>query len=137
MLFQLDLVTLTIILVVISTIGTSVILFIAGTFMTQMYAKSKNWDESYKLALVTNLIWLILNLSISIPINIILGDEGFIDLIRFGVNVVVGVIVVMKLYKKTVGESIYIVLMLQIISFIIAIILGYIFNGIIAFVVLG
>jgi hypothetical protein len=137
MLFQLDLLTLTILLVVLAAIGTSLVLFIAGTFMTQKYAKSKNWDESYKLALQTNLIWLISSLVVSIPISIFLGDEGFTDMIRFGVNMVLGIIVVKKLYKKFFIESFQLVLLLQIILFIIAIIVGYIFNGIIAFVVLS
>ena len=136
MLFQLDLLTLTIILVVFAAIGTSLILFITGTFITLKYAKSKSWDESYKLALETNLVLLVSSLAVSIPISIILGDEGFTDLIRFGVNMVLGFIVVKKLYKKTPTESFQFVLMLQIILFIIAIIVGYIFNGIIAIVVL-
>lgn len=135
-LFQLDLFTLTIILVVLAAIGTSCILFIAGTFMTQKYAKSKTWDESYKLALETNLIWLVSSLAVSIPISIFVGDEGFIDIIRFGINMVIGIIVVKKLYKKIFIESFQCVLVIQIILFIIAIIVGYIFNGIIAFVVL-
>ncbi len=137
MLFQLDLLTLTILLVVLAAIGTSIILFIVGTYAMQRYAKSKTWDDSYKIALVINLIWLVSSLSVIIPISIFVGDEGFIDLIRFGINTVVGVIMVMKLYEKTFGESVQLVLMLQIILFIMAILSGYIFNGIIAFAVLG
>ena len=137
MLFQFDLLTLTILLVVLAAIGTSFILFIVGTFMMQKYAKSKTWDDSYKLALETNLVWLVSSLAVSIPISIFLGDEGFTDLIRFGVNVALGIIVVKKLYKKTPTESFQVVILLQIILFIIAIIVGYIFNGIIAFVVLS
>ncbi len=137
MLFQLDLLTLTIILVVSAAIGTSFILLIAGTYMTQKYAKSKTWDDSYKLALVTNLIWLVSSLLVSIPISIFAGDKALIDIIRFGINVVAGIMMVMKLYKKTPGEAVQFVLLLQIILFIIAIIFGYIFNGLIAFIVLS
>ncbi len=137
MLFQFDLLTLTILLVVLAAIGTSFILFIVGTFMMQKYAKSKTWDDSYKLALETNLIWLVSSLSVSIPISFFVGDEAFIDMIRFGVNMAVGIIVVRKLYKKTATESFHFVLVLQIILFIIAVIIQYIFNGLIAPVVLG
>ncbi len=137
MLFQLDLLTLTIFLVVLAAIGTSFILFIAGTFMMQMYAKSKTWDDSYKLALEINIIWLVSSLIVGISISIFAGDNALIDIIRFGINTVVGIIMVMKLYKKAPGESIHFVLVLQIILFIIAIIFGYIFNGLIALVVLG
>ncbi|MBY9016194.1 MAG: hypothetical protein KGD68_10920 [Candidatus Lokiarchaeota archaeon] len=137
MFFQLDLLTLTILLVVLAAIGTSIILFITGTYMMQMYAKSKTWDDSYKLALVINLIWLVSSLTVSILISIIVGDSALIDILRFGINTIVGIIVVKKFYKKTSGESVHFVLVLQIILFIIAIIFGYIFNGIIALVVLG
>jgi hypothetical protein len=137
MLFQLDLLTLTIILVVIAAVGTSFILFIVGTYVTQMYAKSKTWDDSFSLALKVNLMWLISSLIISIIISIFAGDTALIDIIRFGVNMVIGIIVVMKLYKKTIGESVPFVLVIQIILFIFAIIFGYIFNGLNALVILG
>ena len=134
MLFQFDLLTSTIILVVSATIGVSLILFAVGTYMTQKYAKSKTWDDSFKLALKINLIWLISSLSIGIPVSILAGDTVLIDMLRFGINMVVGVILVMKLYKKTLGESIAFVLLIQIILYIAAILLGHLFNGIIAFI---
>ena len=134
MLFQLDLLTTTIIFVMIAVIGTSLILFIAGTIIMQTYANSKTWDDSYKLALKINLIWLISSLSIGIPVSLLAGDTVLIDMLRFGINMVVGVILVLKLYKKTLGESIAFVLLIQIILYIMAILFGYLFNGIIAFV---
>ena len=137
MLFQLDLLTQTIILVVSATIGISFILFAVGTYMMQRYAKSKKWDDSYKLALKINIIWLVSSLLVGIPISAFAGDEVLIDILRFGINMVVGIIVVMKLYKKTLGESVPFVLAIQIILFIVAILFGYIFNGIIAFIVLS
>lgn len=137
MLFQLDLLTLVIILVLIATIGTSFILFIAGTFMMQKYAKSKTWDDSYKVALKINLLWLVSSLIVGISISLFAGDTALIDFLRFGINMVVGILMVKKFYKKTTAESIPFVLVLQIILYIIAIIFGNIFNGIIAFVVLS
>lgn len=137
MLFELDLLTLTILLVVLAAIGTSIILFIVGTFVMQWYAKSRNWDDSYKKVLKINLIWLISSLIVGILISIFAGDSALIDILRFGINTPVGVIVVMKIYEKTSGESFQFVLVLQIILFIIAIMFGYIFNGLIALVVLG
>ena len=129
MLFQLDLYTLAITLVLIAAIGTSFILFIAGTYMMQMYAKSKTWDESFKLALKINLVWLVSSLVVSILISLFAGDTAFIDILRFGINVVVGVIMVNKLYKKTTAESLQCVFLLQVILYILAIIFGNIFNG--------
>lgn len=137
MLFQSGIPTLTIILVVSATIVISFILFAVGTYALQRYAKSKKWDESYKLALKINILWLISSLLIGIPISMFAGDNVLIDILRFGINMVVGIIMVKKLYKKPLGESAPFVLMLQIILFIIAILFGYTFNGIIAPIVLS
>jgi len=130
MLFQSDLLILAITLVLVATIATSFILFLAGTFMMQWYAKSKTWDESYKLALKINLIWLASSLVVGISLSLLAGDTILIDFLRIGINMVVGIILVKKLYKKTTGESIAFVLLLQIILYILAIIFGNIFNGI-------
>ena len=137
MLFQLDLLTLVITLVLIATIGISLILFAAGTFIMQMYAKSKTWDNSFKLALKINLIWLTLSLIVGISISLLAGDTALIDFLRFGINMVVGLILVKKLYKKTLLESISFVLVIQIILYIIAIIFGNIFNALNLYIVLG
>ncbi|MBY8980953.1 MAG: hypothetical protein KGD72_11230 [Candidatus Lokiarchaeota archaeon] len=137
MLFQLDLFTLAITLVLIATIGTSFILFLAGTYMMQKYAKSKTWDESYKLALKINLIWLVSSLVVGITFSLFAGDTILIDFLRLGINMVVGFILVKKLYKKTPIESLSFVLALQIILYIIAIILGNIFNGINLLIIAG
>ena len=137
MLFQLDLLTLVITLVLIATIGTSFILFAVGTYMMQMYAKSKSWDDSFKLALKINLIWLASSLVVGFSISLLAGDTILIDFIRMGVNMVVGIILVKKLYKKTLLESMSFVLVIQIVLYIIAIIFGNIFNGISLFVVEG
>ena len=137
MLFQLDLLTLAITLVLIATISTSLILFLAGTYMMQMYAKSKSWDDSFKLALKINLIWLASSLVVGFSISLLAGDTVLIDFIRMGVNMVVGIFLVKKLYKKTPLESMSFVLVIQIVLYIIAIIFGNIFNGISLFVVEG
>ena len=137
MLFQLDLLTLVITLVLIATIGISLILFAAGTFIMQMYAKSKTWDNSFKLALKINLIWLTLSLIVGMSISLLAGDTALIDFLRFGINMVVGLILVKKLYKKTLLESISFVLVIQIILYIIAIIFGNIFNALNLYIVLG
>jgi len=130
MLFQSDLFILAITLVLIGTIATSLILFLAGTYMMQRYAKSKAWDESYKIALKINLIWLALSLVIGISLSLFAGKTVLIDFFRIGINTVVGIIMVNKLYKKTTEESMSFVLALQVILFILAIIFGNIFNGI-------
>jgi len=137
MLFQLDLLTLAITLVLIATISTSFILFAVGTYAMQKYAKSKTWDDSLKLALKINLIWLAVSLIVGISISLLAGDSIVLDFLRFGINMVVGIIMVKKLYKKTSTESLSFVFLIQIILYIIAIIFGNIFNALNLYIIVG
>ena len=127
MIFQADFGTV-IYFVLIIYLGVSLILFVAGTGIMQMYANSKEWDKSFKIPLKINIIWSTLNLAIGIPLSFLYGDQAFIDYIRFGVNMVIGVIFVIRNYKKGTGESIQFVLIIQFILFIIAVVFGYIFG---------
>ena len=127
MIFQLDYATV-ISLVLISYLGISLILFIAGTYFMQMYASSKKWDISFKIPLRINIIWLAISLAIGVPISFLYGDQVFIDYIRFGVNMVVGVIFAIRYYKKDKVESIQFILVIQFLLFIIAVVFGYIFS---------
>ncbi len=127
MIFQLDYFTV-ITFVLISYLGVSLILFIAGTYIMQMYASSKKWDDSFKIPLKINLIWLIISLAIGIPLTLLFGDTLFIEYIRFGINLIVGIIFAIRYYKKDRGESIQFIIVTIVILFIIAIIFGSIFG---------
>jgi len=127
MIFQLDYATV-ITFVLISYLATSLILFIAGTYIMQMYASSKKWDDSFSIPLKINIIWLIITLAIGIPLLFFVGDTIFIDYMRVGINTIVGLILVMRYYEKEWGESIQLVLVTQVILFIIAILFGSIFG---------
>ena len=132
MIFQLDYFTV-ITLVLISYLGVSLILFIAGTSIMQMYASSKKWEDSFKIPLKINLIWLIISLAIGIPLSLLFGDTVFIEYIRFGINMLVGVIFAIRYYKKDKGESIQFILVILVILFIIAIVFGSIFGNLIQY----
>jgi len=127
MIFQLDYVTV-ITFVLIAYLGISLILFITGTYIMQMYASSKKWDDSFKIPLKINIIWLIISLAIGIPLSLVYGDSVIIDFIRFGANVLIGVVFAMKYYKKDKIEAIQYILVIQFILFIIAVIFSNIFS---------
>lgn len=135
MIFQLDYETV-ITFVMISFLGISLILFIAGTYIMQMYASSKKWDNSFNIPLKINIILSAINLAIGIPLSLLYGDQVFIDYIRFGVNMIVGVILAIKYYKKEKGESIQFILIIQFILFVIAVVFGYIFSMLSLYVLL-
>ena len=127
MIFQLDYVTV-MIFVLVSYLGTSLILFIADTYLMQIYASSKKWDESFKIPIRINIIWFALSLIIGIPLSLLYGDSVMIDFVKFGINMVVGIFLAYRYYKKEIGETIPFILILQFILFVIGVIFGNLFS---------
>jgi len=135
MIFQVSFVTVFTLLLV-SYSGITLILFVAGTYIMQMYASLKGWDDSFKIPLRINVILLIINLAVGIPLIFLYGDSVVLDFVRFGINVVIGAILIIRYYKKDSAESIQFILIVQFILFIIAVIFSNIF-GMISLYVLG
>jgi hypothetical protein len=94
----------------------------------QMYASSKEWDNSFNFPLKINVIWLLVSLAIGIPFSLLFGDSVFIDFVRFGANLLVGVIFAMRYYKKEKAVAIQFILVIQAILFIVAVIFSNIFS---------
>ena len=134
MIFQINLLTVTIVLVLYVSI--SLILFIAGTLIMQIYASSKKWDDSFKIPIKINLIWLIISLAIGVPLSILLPESILIDFVRFGTSTIIGVLLTKRYYKKNMGDAIQFTLVIQIVLFLLAVIFGYIF-GMLAIYVLS
>ncbi len=134
MIFQLDLAT-AIAIVVVLYLTVSLISFIIGTYIMQMYASSKKWDDSFKIPLKINLMWLLISLAIGIPLSFLFGDNVLIDFVRFGVNSIIGVVLTMRYYKKDKGEAIQFTLVIQIVLFLLAVIFGYFFGMLTLYVI--
>jgi len=126
MIFQINLLTATIVLVL--YVSVSLILFVVGTYIMQTYASSKKWDDSFKIPYKINLIWLIISLAIGIPLSILLPENLLIDFVRFGANMIIGVILTTRYYKKNRVDTIQFTLVIQIVLFILAVIFGFIFG---------
>lgn len=135
MIFQLDYFTVFTLLLV-SYLGITLILFVSGTYIMQMYASSKDWDKSFKIPLRINLILLAINLAVGIPLAFLYGDSVVLDFVRFGINMVIGSIFIIRYYKKDNVESIQFILVVQFILFIIAVIFSNLF-GLISLYVVG
>jgi len=134
MIFQLDLAT-AITIVVVLYLTVSLISFIIGTYMMQTYANIKKWDDSFKIPLKINLIWLVISLAIGIPLSFLFGDNVLIDFVRFGVNLIIGVVLTIRYYKKDKGEAIQFILVIQIVLFLLAVIFGYFFGMLTLYVI--
>ncbi len=135
MIFQVDYITVITFLLV-AYLGISLILFITGTYIMQMYASSKKWDDSFNIPLKINIIWFVVSLAIGIPLSFLFGDSVFIDFMRFGANMLIGVIFAIKYYKKEKADAIQFILVIQAILFIIAVVFSNIFS-VLAISVLG
>ena len=134
MIFQLDLPT-AITIVVVLYLTVSLISFMIGTYIMQIYASIKKWDDSFKIPLKINLIWLVISLAIGIPLSILFGDSVLIDFVRFGVNMIIGVMLTMRYYNKDKGEAIQFTLFIQIVLFLLAVIFGYFFGMLTLYVI--
>jgi len=134
MIFQLDLPT-AITIVVVLYLTVSLISFIIGTYIMQIYASSKKWDDSFKIPLKINLMWLLISLAIGIPLSFLFGDNVLIDFVRFGVNSIIGVVLTIRYYKKGKGEAIQFTLVIQIVLFLLAVIFGYFFGMLTLYVI--
>ena len=134
MIFQLDLAT-AITIVIVSYLTVSLISFIIGTYIMQTYASIKKWGDSFKIPLKINVIWLVISLAIGIPLSFLFGDNVLIDFVRFGVNIVIGVILTMRYYKKDMGEAIQFTFIIQIVLFLLGVIFGYFFGMLTLYVI--
>ena len=134
MIFQLDLAT-AINIVIVLYLTVSLISFIIGTYIMQTYASIKKWGDSFKIPLKINVIWLVISLAIGIPLSFLFGDNVLIDFVRFGVNIVIGVILTMRYYKKDMGEAIQFTFIIQIVLFLLGVIFGYFFGMLTLYVI--
>jgi hypothetical protein len=133
MIFQLDYYTV-MGFVLISYAGISLILFFTGIYIMQMLAKKKEWGDSFKIPLNINFIWLLVSLAIGIPLSMFYGDSIVIEFIRFGANIIVGIIIGIRYYEKDKGDVIQFILIIQVVLFIIGVIFSNIFSILILFV---
>ncbi len=128
--------------VVTIVIGTAlllgVIMFLIGVAVTKWLAGRRGWDDSFKTALIVNLLWFVVSLIIKICeiMNFIFPSSSWIgSVVILIINIILGLIIVSKVYEKELRESLVFVIIIQIILFIIASIVGLGF--ILAFALVG
>ncbi len=121
MIFPVIIETMSLIIRIMIGISISILIFIAGIFITKKRARKKRWDVPFKKVLIVNVIWVIMDISIVFPVALISWDNFIIDLLKRGIFVFIGMIVVMKNYNNEFREPLRFVLVIQIILFAIAI----------------
>jgi len=158
MLFQTDLQLAVLAIGNIKWIFISVITFLFGIYSMRHYAKKKNkhyeevWDTSFRAAFKVNLLIFIINMLIGalfpflqyqesynpfqpLPFNIllVLTPNIVLDLIRqfftyIVIDLLIGTIVVRKVYKKKSREAFDFIIKVQVVLFITVFILNFVYN---------
>lgn len=98
-----------------------VITFIIGIFITKNRGIKIKWDDTFKIILSVNLLWFFIDLFVLIVFLNFLGPFLLINLLRIGLNIFVGTMIIWKVFMKELGESLGFVFFIQIIMFTIAI----------------
>jgi len=106
-----------------SAIITSFIMFIIGIYLTRWISGRKGFDTSLRKAVIINFLWLIINISLSIFFNFLFGDTLLNDLLVVVIDIFIGSVLVMKLYKKEFKPSLNFVSNINSILFLLVIII--------------
>ncbi|MFX1426566.1 MAG: amino acid ABC transporter permease [Promethearchaeota archaeon] len=126
-------------------IAISIIIFPISIFLLRWYAKkidsppTEVWDTSLKTAYIVSLLLLLINIPISILINFLLAENLFFYLMIQYYNYIlidlfVGTLIVMRIYKKRFGESVQFIIGVQLILFGIVLILGYVISLLLGYI---
>lgn len=134
MLFQIDQYTLGLIIAISTIVVINLIGLLVGTYFMHWYARKKDWEGSLKTAFVINLVWVVIDLSLGTFFLFAVGESLLVDAIRIIINVILGTILVIILYKRKVGESLILVIVVSIVLFLLGLVLGFVFGVILAFI---
>lgn len=134
MLFQVESEFTGLVIGIVIAITVSIIVFIIGMYTMRWYAKKKGWDDSIKTAFIVNIVLLILNIPINLLFYFQFGDNLITGVISLVINIIIGVMAVMILYKKKFRDSFLFVFVIQLILFTITPILSFI-KGFISFLI--
>ncbi|MHA1804723.1 MAG: hypothetical protein ACTSU4_09325 [Promethearchaeota archaeon] len=102
----------------------AVIAFIIGVALTRWLAKRKDWSDSWGKAIIVNIIWIIISISMFFLINYVQFDPTILYVIALIVSLLVGAIVVAKIYDQGFLSSLGFVLIILILLFIIMLIVS-------------
>ncbi len=137
MIFQSAFYSIALIISIIEIITGSII----GTIITKWLASKKKWDSLFKVAFLVNLPWILLSLILSILetfyISIIYMDFPLITinifmivivnlLIAFVINTILSTLLVHRLYRKELNNSLFFVTLILIILYILMFIFAFI-----------
>ncbi len=103
------------------------VVVLIGTHFLRKYARKKEWGDSRKNAFVVNLLWNAIDL---IPLMFLRDPISFLYSIPiiFIINFILSTILIMELYKKKVGESLTLVIEFSIMTFLLRLVVLFVFE---------
>ena len=113
--------------IITETIVLIIVLLIGFSFMGK-YAKKRNWENSYIVAIAINFIWFITNLFLGIATYQLFSNGFIIDSILVVINIFVGSIIAIKFLKTSLKEALTLTIITQIVLFAVTYILNEIPN---------
>lgn len=106
-----------------STIVFLIIIFLIGIYITRWLSSKRGFDTSFRKAVVINLLWLIINLPLNLLFVYLFTDNLLNDILILVIDVVIGSVIIMKLYRKAFKPSLNFAFIVQIITFFLSIII--------------
>lgn len=119
----------------------SFVIFMIGILITRWWAIFKNWNNSFKKAMLLNLLWLSVNIVLYSIFNFILYGIFLALFISLLIHLFIGSLLAKYLYDKSYKESLrfiaaillYLIIIGLFVGFIILIIISLIFTGLATF----
>ncbi|MFX1260223.1 MAG: hypothetical protein ACFFAN_20425, partial [Promethearchaeota archaeon] len=99
-----------------------------GIFIIRWWAIKKDWDDSYKPPIIIMVILMIIGNIIWLPLQIIIGPSILTPILIYLISLLVGSILIFKLYEKEFKESMIFALITITIMLVIFLILSFTIN---------
>ncbi len=90
-----------------------VILFIIGFLIMRRVAQGKRWENSVRITLLTNLIWLVFSILLTIIILNSFGDSPLFKILLIAILIPVGILILWGFYNKNFFESFEVIGLIQ------------------------
>ena len=97
---------------------------IFGTFIMRWYARVKRWDGTLMPALFVNSVWYLPFFLLEFLFYYLAWENLLITLLITGINTFIGIPIIMIIYKRKLVDSIFFVIIIQIILFVIILMLN-------------
>ena len=90
-----------------------IILFTIGFFIMRRFTQRKRWENSVEITLVTNLIWLVFSIFLTIIILNTFGNFPLFKILLVPILIPVGILILWGFYNKDLFESIEVISFIQ------------------------